>query len=205
MEIVTQSLLLREFAEHDLPAFLAYHADRKYAEYYAPDEAQADYTRALFRMFRRWAIERPRQNYQVAAAQLSEPGELIGCCGLRREGLRAGRAEFGIELAPRFWDRGFGAEAARAILEFGFRELALDDVRAVSVSANVRITRLLRRLGFTVVGTRVGPDWMHARGWSQTEWRIRPGGLMDAALVQLVEGATVEVRPDPAVSRRRVP
>ena len=173
MEIVTKRLLLREFVPDDAPAFTAYHADPRNAEFYSPVEAEPGHARELLRTFQRWAAERPRRNYQLAVAERPAPHEVIGCCGLRGEGLAAGVAEFGIEFAPHSWGYGYATEAARALLAFGFRELGLDEVRGVSVSANVRVVRLVRRLGFTAAGTRPGPAWMQARGWSQSAWELR--------------------------------
>jgi ribosomal-protein-alanine N-acetyltransferase len=172
MEIVTERLLLREFTEGDLPALVGYYADPRYAEFAGPGEAQPDHARALLGMFTQWAGERPRRNFQLAMAPRREPEELLGCCGVRGHGLDAGRAEFGIELAPQWWGHGYATESARAILEFGFRELGLHEVRGVSVTENARVTSLAQRLGFTVLGRRPGPAWMNARGWSQTEWKL---------------------------------
>lgn len=171
MEIVTRRLLLREFTPGDLPALVAYQADPRYAEFW-PDEVPLDHPRELLRVFRRWAEERPRHNYQLAVAPLQTPQELIGCCGVRGQGLDVGRAEFGIELAPRWWGHGYATEAARAILGFGFRELALQVVWGVSVTENTRVTSMVPRLGFTLLGRQPGPAWMTARGWSQTAWQL---------------------------------
>jgi [ribosomal protein S5]-alanine N-acetyltransferase len=171
MELVTKRLLLREFAERDLLALVAYQADPRYVEFW-PEEAPPDQTRHLFDLFRRWADERPRRNYQLAVARLQSPHELIGNCGIRGRGLEDGAAEFGIELAPQWWGHGYATEAARAILGFGFRELGLREVRGLSVTENARVTRMVPRLGFTRLGTRPGPAWMQAQGWSQTEWQL---------------------------------
>jgi RimJ/RimL family protein N-acetyltransferase len=171
MEIVTKRLLLREFTEGDLPGLVAYQADPRYAEFWL-DKAPDDHTRELLALFRRWAVEVPRRNYQLAMAPLGAPQELMGCCGLRGQGLDAGRAEFGIEVAPRWWGYGYATEAAWALLRFGFRELELQEVRGVSVTENTRVTSMVFRLGFASVGSSAGPAWIATRGWSQTEWRL---------------------------------
>jgi [ribosomal protein S5]-alanine N-acetyltransferase len=171
VEIITDRLLLREFSDGDLAALSAYQADPRSVEYWSED-APPDQSRQLFDMFRRWTAETPRRNYQLAIAQLSRARELIGNCGVRCEGQSDGVAEFGIELAPRWWGHGYAAEAARAIVGFGFRELALREVRAVTVTENARVAKLLAQLGFTALGRRPGPGWMDARGWSETEWQL---------------------------------
>src|SRR5262245_49849295 len=60
---------------------------------------------------------------------------------------------------------GYATEAARALLGFGFRDLRIDEVRSETVSANVRVVALARRLGLAEVGAHPGPAWMSARGW----------------------------------------
>ena len=172
MEIATERCLLREFTEADAPAFLAYQADPRYAEFYAHEEATPEHSRALLRLFQEWGSEQPRRNYQLAIAKRRDPRQLLGCCGLRQEGSVAGTAELGLELAAWSWGQGYATEAARALLGFGFVELRLEEVRSVSVSANARVVALARRIGLTKTGTRPGSAWMRARGWEYTEWRL---------------------------------
>jgi RimJ/RimL family protein N-acetyltransferase len=175
VEIMTDRLLLREFTQDDARAFLAYQADPRYAEFYGPEESAPDHARELLHLFSTWASERPRRNYQLAVAELRNPRQLLGCCGLRLKGLGAGTAEFGLELAAESWGHGYATEAARALLGFGFRELRLDEVRSESVSANARVVALAQRIGLVEIGTRPGPAWMSARGWHHTEWQLTRG------------------------------
>jgi ribosomal-protein-alanine N-acetyltransferase len=173
MKIITNRFLLREFTKEDEPAFLAYHADPRYAEFCSPEEVEPDYTRKLLSLFIHWVSEQPRRNYQLAVVPLHNPKELLGCCGLRREGYDPDKAELGIELAPQYWGRyRYAIEVAIALLEFGFGELGLLEVRGFSISANTRITRLAHKYGFVAISSCPGSDWMHTRGWSQTEWQL---------------------------------
>lgn len=183
LQIVTPRLVLRDFTLEDLPAYQAHQEDPRYTEFYGPGETGPHFTRSLVERFIQWAAEAPRRNYQLAAVLREGPGELIGSCGVRLHGCEPGQGEFGLGLAPKHWGRGFATEAAGAILDFGFRELGLQEIRGVTVTENARIQRLVTRLGFTREETIPGPDWMSARGWSQTVWRLRaeewqppPGG-----------------------------
>ncbi|MBN3905108.1 MAG: GNAT family N-acetyltransferase [Nostoc sp. NMS1] len=173
MEIVTKRFLLRDFIKEDEPSFFAYRADPRYAEFCTPEEVAPSYTRELLCLFGQWADEHPRLNYQLAIVDRRSLQELIGCCGLRRDSHGSDRAELGIELAPQFWGRyAYAIEVAKALIEFGFRDLALKEIRGISVSANLRVTRLAHRYGFVAIGTLPSPDWMCERGWSQTEWQL---------------------------------
>lgn len=172
MELTTERLILREFIADDLPALMVYQSDPRYAEFYGPEESGPEHTLNLLETFLRWRAELPRQNYQLAVVERFSSPQPIGCCGVRRKGFERGLAEFGLELAPQCRGRGLATEAARALLGFAFHDLCLRAIVGVSVTQNYRIARLVNRLGFRPVGSRVGPDWMHARGWSQTEWRL---------------------------------
>ncbi len=173
MEIITKRFLLRDFTPEDDPAFLAYHSDPRYAEFCSPEEVTPEHTRKLVTLFMQWATEQPRRNYQLAITPLGNPRELLGCCGLRCESYNLGQAELGIELAPQYWGRyRYAIEAAGALLKFGFHNLALQEVRGISIDANVRVARLAQRYGFVLIGTHSGSNWMGVRGWSQTEWQL---------------------------------
>ncbi len=172
MEIITKRFLLRDFIQEDEPAFLAYHADPRYAEFCSPEEVTPVFTHQLFQRFMQWATEEPRRNYQFAIVDRRNQ-ELIGCGGLRLESYAAEQAELGIELAPQYWGRyAYAIEVGKALIDFGFRDLGLKEILGISVSANLRVSRLAERYGFHASGVRPGPDWMRLRGWSQIEWQL---------------------------------
>jgi [ribosomal protein S5]-alanine N-acetyltransferase len=172
MEIVTKRFLLRDFIEDDAPAFEAYHADPRSLEFYGADEAKPGHAQELLEIFKNWAGEHPRHNYQLAILQRKEPHILVGCCGLRSVDSEARKAELGIELAPNYWGRyGYAIEVMRALVEFGFGSLGLKEIYGGTVSANARIARLVGAFGAVAIA-RPTPAWMAARGWSRIEWQI---------------------------------
>jgi ribosomal-protein-alanine N-acetyltransferase len=172
VEIRTPRLILREFTALDLPPLQAQLADPRHTEFYGPGETDAEFARDLLERCIRWAEESPRCNYQLAIALSEAPDDSIGSCGIRQEGCEAGAAEFGLQLAAEHWGRGLATEAARAMLRLAFEDLGLREVRGVTVTENARVQSLVTRLGFTKSEIRPGPDWMRARGWSQTVWRL---------------------------------
>ncbi|MGE5656270.1 MAG: GNAT family N-acetyltransferase [Actinomycetota bacterium] len=172
MEIITKRFLLRDFTREDEPAFFAYHAEPRYAEFCAPEEVTPSFTRKLLQQFSQWATEHPRRNYQLAIID-RRTLELIGCGGLRCDRDDATQAELGIELAPEFWGRyAYAIEVGKTLIEFGFRHLGLTEIRAISVSANLRVSRLAKRSGFVSISTPPSPDWMKVRGWHPIEWQL---------------------------------
>lgn len=172
MEITTRRFLLRDFVPWDTPAFEAYHADPRSAEFYGGEQLNPGHARELLGLFRSWAGEQPRLNYQLAIVRRDAAQTLIGCCGLRLAGEAAGRAELGIELAPDYWGRyRYAIEVMLALVDVGFTDMELREIYGGTVSANSRIARLAASFGATAA-VRPGPEWMAARGWQQVEWRI---------------------------------
>lgn len=170
MELVTRRFILRDFGNGDTAAFEAYHNDPRSQEFYGSEQANPEHARELIDLFKAWAAEQPRLNYQLAIVLRDAPQVLIGCCGLRCANAEAGTAELGIELAPEYWGRyAYALEVMRALAVFGFDTLELHTIYGGTVSANSRIARLVEAFGATAV-TRPAPDWMSNKGWPHVEW-----------------------------------
>lgn len=76
---------------------------------------------------------------------------LIGAVGLMLEPEHR-RAELGYWIGRDYWGRGYATEAARTVLEYGFRELDLRRVVAHHMSHNPASGRVLEKLGMTHEG-----------------------------------------------------
>lgn len=172
VELTTRRFLLRDFNDADSDAFEAYHSDPRSHEFYGTEHTTTEHARKLLELFRAWAAEQPRVNFQLAIIRRRDPQILVGCCGLRSGGEEEGTAELGIELAPEYWGRyAYATEVMHALVEFGFGTLNLHTIYGGTVSANSRIARLVNALGATAV-IRPSPEWMRSKGWSHVEWRI---------------------------------
>ena len=128
-----------------------------------------EHARGLARLFVESARVRPRGDFSMAIVE-RETERLIGCCCLRTAGLPPRHADFGVELSPDWWGRGFATEAAGTLLAFGFDKLALSEVRAESVTQSLGVGMLLTRLGFVSNPGRPGSAWMNEQGWTVTNW-----------------------------------
>lgn len=60
-----------------------------------------------------------------------------------------GQLQIGWSLAERHWGLGYAEEAARAVLQHAFTQLARDAVFSQTSDSNHASTRLMSRLGFT--------------------------------------------------------
>ena len=81
----------------------------------------------------------------------NEDSTSVGICGLlRRDSLRA--VDIGFALLPEYWSQGFASEAARAVLNYGRKTLALPEIIAITSVGNEPSARVLEKLGMTVEG-----------------------------------------------------
>jgi RimJ/RimL family protein N-acetyltransferase len=146
--IRTPRLLLRPWRNEDLPAFAVMNADPRVMEFFPKPldhtESDAAATRIRDHLDRRgfglWAVEVPGLVDFIGFVGLSVPSfeaHFTPC------------VEIGWRLAGRHWGYGYATEAALAALDFGFRELALDEIVSFTAGVNLRSRRVMEKIGMT--------------------------------------------------------
>lgn len=79
-------------------------------------------------------------------------GQLIGTVELR-VATHARRAELGIAIQDKSqWNRGYGTETVRQVLDYGFEELELNRIELTVDEQNTRGRRCYEKCGFTEEG-----------------------------------------------------
>ena len=164
MQIDTPRLRLREFVADDWRAVLDYQRDPRYLRYYPWTKRTEADVRAFVAMFLEWQAEEPRRRFQFAIV-LREDGRLIGNCGIRRNPENDWEADIGYELSPDCWGHGYATEAARGMVDFGFRELDMRRISSWCIVDNVASARVLERLGFRQEGRRRRAEYFKCRWW----------------------------------------
>jgi diamine N-acetyltransferase len=77
----------------------------------------------------------------------------IGTCGLHNIDWRARAAEAGISIGDKTcWNRGYGTDVMRLLLQHGFDTLNLNRVYLRVYANNVRATRCYEKAGFVLEG-----------------------------------------------------
>ena len=179
MQHTTSRLILRDFVETDWERVLEYRADPLYSRHYPEEKCTEEGCRAFVAMTMGWAIETPRKKYQLAIVRASD-GLLIGNCGARcsSESRWGSEAEFGCELDPRAWRRGYATEAGRAIIGFAFDSLQVHRVFARTFAENQPAVKLAERLGMRLEGRLRERRYFKGRWWDhlfyavlEHEWR----------------------------------
>ena len=81
-----------------------------------------------------------------------ESRKMIGTCGFTRIDPSNNSAEIGYVLNPDFHRRGFGSEAVKRVLKFGFEELSLNRIEARFMQGNEASLALMKGVGMTFEG-----------------------------------------------------
>lgn len=98
--------------------------------------------RARLDRFVREHAERGHSKWKV----FTRDGEFIGRAGVSLFE-RTGELELGYALARRFWGRGYASEAAAAVRDWTFCNLAVDHIIGFTETTNIASQRVLERIG----------------------------------------------------------
>ncbi len=90
--------------------------------------------------------------------------DLMGAIGLEIKEADQ-NAELGYWLGRPFWNQGFCTEAARAVVEFGLRDLGLHRIHAHFMTRNPASGRIMEKIGMRQEGYLRG----HVRKWGAFE------------------------------------
>ena len=144
--IETSRLILRTWEAADRDAFAAMNADPEVMEHF-PSTLSREETDA---MCDRMEAHQAKHGFTFWVAEIKDTGQFAGMLGLYVPRFTASFTpcvEIGWRIAREFWNRGYATEGARAALEFGFKNLALNEIVAYTAPANVRSLRVMDKLG----------------------------------------------------------
>jgi RimJ/RimL family protein N-acetyltransferase len=145
-ELRTARLVLRSFEDRDAAPFAAINADPRVMELFPAPLSRAESDAVIVRV--RQHAE--AHGFGIFAVELTACRELIGSVGLttvRFEAHFTPAVELVWRLAAEHWGHGYATEAARAVLRFGFEQLAMREIVAFTVPHNQRSRRVMEKLG----------------------------------------------------------
>lgn len=157
--IETPRLILRDWRDQDVEAWVAMNADPRVTEFFPKiytrelSEASAAAIRAQLKRdgFGWWALE------------VRGGPAFIGSIALQAVPFDAAFTpanEIGWRLAFQDWGNGYATEGARAALDFAFNELKWPEVIAFTAASNLRSQRVMNRLGMS---HEAGDDFDHPK------------------------------------------
>ena len=147
LPIVTDRLLLRKMTVEDAEEIQSYRSLPEVNRYMYHGYLSVDEWRD--RITKTWGKVDLAADDDVMALGIAErgSGEIIGDAVLFLRSVEHRGGEIGYALNPRFHGRGYAAEAARALLAFGFDEVGMHRVIGRLDARNGPSARVLERLG----------------------------------------------------------
>ncbi len=77
----------------------------------------------------------------------------IGNCGLHEINSKDHNANFGIVIGEKdYWSKGYGIEATRLLINYGFQQLNLHRISSTAVAFNERSIKFHKKVGFREEG-----------------------------------------------------
>ncbi|MBI3230811.1 MAG: GNAT family N-acetyltransferase [Burkholderiales bacterium] len=148
-ELKTARLHLRPWQASDHAPFAALNADPEVMRYFPAtldSAASAAFIHNTHQHFARygWGL------WAVEILHGPDAGDFIGFVGLsvpKRQFAFSPCVEIGWRLAQRYWRRGYASEAARTVLEFGFKELDLAEIVSFTSVLNVPSRAVMEKIG----------------------------------------------------------
>ena len=105
---------------------------------------------------KRWLEER---HTDAAWFAIDVDAELVGECGLHSIDHYHQRAEVGISIGRQYWGKGYGQDAVRTLVDYGFRHLNLAKISLRVLADDERAVGAYRKAGFVEEGRLRDHTW----------------------------------------------
>src|SRR4051812_21451793 len=146
--VTTERLILRQWREEDIAPLAEMSTDPEVMAHF-PALLDVDGARNMWTKLHAWVAE---HGHGFWAVEVKATGAFAGFCGIKAVNFDAPFTpayEIGWRLARPHWGKGYATEGGRAAIEYGFRELGLDELVAFLLPANRRSAAVCERLGMT--------------------------------------------------------
>ena len=151
--IDTDRLTLRPWRDADRDAAWAMAQDSEVMRYLPPlDRAGSD------AMIDRMMAMQADHGHTFWVVERKADGAYLGMCGMCPPRPPLAEYEIGWRLARAAWGQGYGTEAARATLAWGWANRAMPSIAAITTTANRKSRALMERIGMAYVP---GEDFDH--------------------------------------------
>jgi len=142
----TERLFLRTFQEEDVESLIAINQDKNVMQFF-PGRPTREETIAFIDKI---ISHQEEKNFSLYAAEIKKTGEMIGFVGLFTaifESHFTPAIEIGWRLSSKHWNQGYATEAAKAVLDYAFKILNLDEVVSFTSALNKPSIRVMQKIG----------------------------------------------------------
>jgi RimJ/RimL family protein N-acetyltransferase len=150
LQLETPRLLLRRWQEADHEPFAEMNADPVVMQYFEAPMTREQSDEAIDRYLAAF----DRDGFSFFAATLRDTGAFAGTIGLQTmrdvvPNLPQPAVEIGWRLTQSAQGKGYATEGARAIVDYAFNQLSLNEVVAITALPNQPSRRVMEKLGMT--------------------------------------------------------
>lgn len=163
----TSRLILRPWKESDVAPFIQMGLDLDVMHYF-PSTLSYDQSRDFIKSITLKFDEHP--SWGLWAVELKQTQSFIGCIGLNAQPSQfdfSPCVEISWRLVKDAWRQGYAFEGARAVLQYAFEQLKLDQVVAFTAAVNTPSEALMKKLNMTKVKAfnhpKLAPEHLLAR------------------------------------------
>jgi RimJ/RimL family protein N-acetyltransferase len=142
----TDRLILRTFEERDIDPMSLIDQDPNVCEFLPAIGNREKTTQGVRGIMNHYH----NHGFSLYAVELKLTGEMVGWCGLMIPAFEAHfmpSVEIGWRLASEQWNKGYATEAAKAVLQYAFEKLELDEVVSFTALHNMRSRRVMEKIG----------------------------------------------------------
>lgn len=144
--IETERLILRDWQDSDQAPFARMNGDPLVMEFLPRHMDE----KASNKLVKRFQDHFKKYGYGLFAVEIKESGEFAGFVGLHNVEFEAPftpAVEIAWRLDYEYWGKGYGSEAAKAVLNYAFKTLKLKEVVAFTVHDNTRTIHVMEKIG----------------------------------------------------------
>ncbi|MBE4947871.1 GNAT family N-acetyltransferase [Chryseobacterium culicis] len=149
MKLETERLILKDISESHVEDILRIRSNEVINQFVVRDSPKNNYDALQFILTIK---ERTKNNQTVyLGISLKDQPNLIGTICLWNFSEDRKTAEVGYELLPKYHRQGIMSEALKAVLNFGFNELHLDEIVAITNTFNENSKGILLKHDFVLL------------------------------------------------------
>jgi RimJ/RimL family protein N-acetyltransferase len=147
-----KSVLLRPVRRSDISYFLKWFNDPDVAQYLAWYLPMTEMSEEKF--IEELGTTRAKSDVPFVIEVIKgTSAKAIGICGLHQIDAKDRSGTFGIVIGEKdCWSKGYGVEAARLLINYGFAQLNLHRISSGALAFNERSIKLHKKLGFQEEG-----------------------------------------------------
>lgn len=165
IKITTERLILRDFEPFDLMEIQKYAADAEVVKFMEWGPNTLEDTSRFFAELLKNGRRMPRLHYDFAIVE-KETSKFAGTISLRIQSQAHKQADIGFVLNRQYWNKGYMSEAAKAVVDYGFNNLDLHRIYALSRVENLASIKVLENIGMKAEGVLRDHLFYKNRWWS---------------------------------------